>query len=328
MRFKHLDLNLFVGLKVLLEEQSITRAARRLHLSQSAVSGILARLREHFKDELLVMFGKTMVLTPFGASLVEPVNELLDQVRSTAERRPAVQPLDARRRFKVVASDYITTVLLGEVSRRMQRVAPGISVETVEPSAACSELFDRGELDLLITLKDYCNKTLPMATLLEEHYTCIVCKDNIQVGEELSIEQYLSMGHVTSQFGADFRDSYEHAFLKAQGYQRNIEMAASNFNSVPHFVMGTNRIATVHSRLAAVFTRYYPVRLVALPVPVPTVQICMQWHEFMDHDPLHLWLRNLITEVAHGQTEAPARVPHGDAERAPASWALSVTPLH
>lgn len=326
MRFKHLDLNLFVGLKVLLEEQSITRAARRLHLSQSAVSGILARLREHFKDELLVMFGKTMVLTPFGASLVEPVNELLLQVRSTAERRPAVLPTDARRRFKLIASDYMTAVLLGEVSREVHRLAPGISFETVDPSAACMELFERGEADLLITIKDYCIKSLPISTLLDEHYTAIVCKGNSLVGEELSLEQYLSMGHVTTQFGPDFGDSHEHAFMKSQGYRRNIEMAASNFNSVPHFVMGTNRIATVHSRLARIFARYYPLREVALPVFVPRIQICMQWHEFMDHDPLHLWLRNLINEVAQGRAYTAADAPI--AARAPALWNEGGNPVH
>lgn len=326
MRFKHLDLNLFIGLKVLLEEQSITRAARRLHLSQSAVSGILARLREHFKDELLVMFGKTMVLTPFGASLVEPVGSLLDQIRSTAERRPAVQPTDARRRFKLVASDYMTAVLLGEVSRQVHRLAPGVSFETVDPSAACMELFERGETDLLITIKDYCIKSLPMSTLLDEHYTCIVCKDNTVAGDALSVEQYLSMGHVTSQFGIDFRDSYEHAFLKSQGYQRNVEMAASNFNSIPYFVIGTNRIATVHSRLARIFARYYPVREIAMPIAIPPVQICMQWHEFMDHDPLHLWLRNLITEVAQRGVGTAGMT--SDARPTAAGWQAEAPALH
>ena len=326
MRFKHLDLNLFIGLQVLLEEQSITRAARRLHLSQSAVSGILARLREHFKDELLVMFGKSMVLTPFGASLAEPVGELLDQIRNTAERRPAVQPTEARRRFKLIASDYMTAVLLGEVSRQVHRLAPGISFETVDPSAGCMELFERGETDLLITIKDYCIKGLPTSILLDEHYTCIVCMDNSVVGDALSLEQYLSMGHVTSQFGTDFRDSYEHAFIKALGYQRNIEMAASNFNSLPYFVMGTNRIATVHSRLARILTRYYPVRELALPVPIPPIQVCMQWHEFMDHDPLHLWLRKLIAKVA---LERVAALPDGQ-EAAPAAvgWNAGAPPLH
>ncbi len=326
MRFKHLDLNLFVGLKVLLEEQSITRAARRLHLSQSAVSGILARLREHFKDELLVMFGKTMVLTPFGASLAEPVNELLDQIRSTAERRPAVLPTDARRRFKLIASDYVTTVLLGAVSREVHRLAPGVSFETVDPSDACMQLFERGETDLLITVKDYCLKTLPVATLLEENYTCIVCKDNSLVEDEVTLEQYLSMGHVTSQFGSDFRDSYEQGYLKAHGFHRNIEMAASNFNSVPHFVMGTNRIATVHTRLAQVFAHYYPVRLVPLPVSIPPIQICMQWHEFMDQDPLHLWLRNLINEVAQRSDGTSAAA--GLAARPASTWHEAGAPLH
>jgi hypothetical protein len=103
-------------------------------------------------------------------------------------------------------------------------------------------------------------------------------------------------------------------------------MAASNFNSIPYFVMGTNRIATVHSRLARIFTRYYPVREIAMPIQIPPVQICMQWHEFMDHDPLHLWLRNLVSEVARRGAEAER--PVQDTAASPARWSASAPPLH
>ncbi|MCS0627897.1 LysR family transcriptional regulator [Telluria mixta] len=301
MRFKHLDLNLLVGLNVLLEEQSITRAARRLHLSQSATSGILSRIREHFKDEVLVTVGKSMILTPFGATLVEPIRNLLDQIQHTVGRRPAVLPEDARRKFKLIASDYITTVLMADVSRHVQRIAPGVAFESVDPSADSTELFERGEIDLLITVRQYCLKSLPTRVLMEESFTGVVWTGNTVVGNELTLEQYLSLGHVISQFGMDSRDSCDHAFMKSLGYARHVEMATSNFNTVPHFVVGTNRIATVQTRLAKLFTAHYPLRIVPVPVELPKLEMCMQWHEFMDQEPLHLWLRDTIAEIARSE---------------------------
>ncbi len=77
MRFHHLDLNLLVALDVLLEEQNITRAAERLHMTQSATSGVLGRLRTFFEDELLVQVGRKMQPTPYALELTKPVREVL-----------------------------------------------------------------------------------------------------------------------------------------------------------------------------------------------------------------------------------------------------------
>ena len=95
MRFNRLDLNLLVALDVLLAEKSITRAARRLNLSQSATSGVLARLREYFKDELLVQVGRTLILTPLAISLADPVRKVLLQIQATIEIKPQFEPSTA-----------------------------------------------------------------------------------------------------------------------------------------------------------------------------------------------------------------------------------------
>lgn len=306
MRFKQLDLNLFVGLNVLLEEQSITRAARRLHLSQSAASGVLARLREHFKDEILVTIGKTMVLTPFGASLAAPVRSLMGEIQSTVAQRPMVHPRDATRTFRLIASDYIATVLLAEVSRRLLDLAPGVCLETMLPSVACIESFERGEVDLYCTIEDYRLKGVPHAVLLQETFTGLAWTGNTAISGDLSLAQYLSMGHVTAQFAMESRYSYEHTYLESLGYARRVEMSTCNSSSIPQFLIGTNRIATLHRRLATIFASQFPLQVVPLPVEIPTMELCMQWHEFMDQDPLHLWLRQLLLDVARdGELAGP-----------------------
>ena len=97
MRFHGLDLNLLVALDALLTYQNVTRAAEQLNLSQSALSGALARLREHFDDELVVPIGRRMEPTPLARSLAEPLHEILLKTKSLVTTTPTFDPPGASR---------------------------------------------------------------------------------------------------------------------------------------------------------------------------------------------------------------------------------------
>lgn len=298
MRFKRLDLNLLVALDVLLAERSITRAARRLNLSQSATSGVMARLREYFDDELLVQVGRNMVPTPLADSLAQPVRSVLLQIQSTIETKPGFDPLTSERHFRVVASDYPATVILAECARQLKLRAPGVTLETIAPDDAAFQLLERAEVDLLIMPTSFLSDEHPRETLYEDSYTCAVWKDNSIVGDTLTLEQYMALGHVTVRFGANRQAAFEENFLTGAGLARRIEVTAASFSTQPQFIIGTDRAATMHLRLARVFAGYYPLRLLALPVEIPSLQMSMQWHKSMDKDLSHMWLRALLRELA------------------------------
>ena len=112
MHLDGLDLNLLVVLDALLSEKSVTRTGERIHLSQSATSGALSRLREYFKDDLLVPVGRKMVLTPLAEELAQPLRELLQQAEVVIRRKPAFSPESSERRFRIVMSDYIAIVIM------------------------------------------------------------------------------------------------------------------------------------------------------------------------------------------------------------------------
>ena len=300
MRFNRLDLNLLVALDALLGEKSITRAGHRLNLSQSATSGVLSRLRDYFKDELLVPVGRNLVLTPLAASLVEPVREVLLQIQRTIEIKPEFDPQTATREFRIFASDFVSTVLLGEVCRRISLEAPGISIAISPTTATPAEQLERGEVDLVILPGKYMSESQPTEILFEETYTCIAWTGNDLVGDTLSLDQYMALGHVSSRFGTSVT-SFEERFLKDSGHHRRIEVSTTNFTSMPHFVIGTNRIATMHTRLARTLANYYPIRLIAPPVDFPKLQMCMQWTRFLDQDPSHQRLRGLLLEIARAE---------------------------
>jgi LysR family nod box-dependent transcriptional activator len=299
MRFHRLDLNLLVALDILVAERSITRAAIRLNLSQSATSGVLARLREYFVDELLVQVGRNMVLTPLAVSLATPVRDVLLQIQTTIESRQAFDPASSERHFRVISSDYPSTVLLADMARRLHIVAPKVTMEIMAPQDGYLEQVDRGEVDLLIMPEKYLSVHQPSVKLFEDNYSCVVWASNTVVGNTLTLEQFMAMGHVVTIFGLQRPGtSFEEWVLKNAGLERRIEARTNTFSSMPQFVIGTARIATMHTRLARVCAHYFPLRLLPPPMEIPPLVECMQWHRFYEKDPAHMWFRQLLCEVA------------------------------
>jgi DNA-binding transcriptional LysR family regulator len=324
MRFNRLDLNLLVALDALLSEKSITRASRRLHLSQSATSGVLARLRDYFKDDLLMPVGRNLILTPLAVSLIEPVRDVLLQIQRTIEIKPEFDPATAVREFRIVASDFVSTVLLGEFGRRVAMEAPGISLDISLSSSTFAEQLDRGEVELIILPGKYMSESKPTEILFDETYTCIVWEGNELVGDTLSLEKYMELGHVSSRFGTA-QTSFEEHYLKDNGYDRRIEVSTPNFTSLPHFVIGTNRIATMHTRLARMLACYYPIRLIEPPIVFPKIEMCMQWNHFLDKDPSHQWLRKTLAEIARAEPDTMEKP--ASHEPAPAPRVHELAPL-
>jgi LysR family nod box-dependent transcriptional activator len=294
MRFNKLDLNLLVALDALLSERSVTRAAQTLHLSQPATSGVLSRLREYFKDELLIPVGRQMVLTPMATELSASVRDVLLRIQSTIAVQPDFNPLDSQRHFRVMASDYPISVVLAEAARRMHREAPGITLEIVIPGDTVTEAIERGEVDLLIVPSQYLVGSHPNEALCEETYTCVVWTENDQVGETLTQEQYMGLGHVATFFGNKGHHSLEEWFLKSTSRTRRIEVTTNNFNTLPLLVVGTQRIATMHTRLAEISTRTLPVRIVPSPFDFPKMVWSLQWPRHLSQDDGHAWFRQLI----------------------------------
>ena len=145
MDFGGLDLNLLVMLDVLLEEKNITRTGERIHLSQSATSGALSRLRYYFKDELQVQVGNRMVLTPLAEDLIKPIKDLLMQASLVAHKTSDFDPATSTRRFKIELSDYVATLLMPTVIRRVYQQAPSVQIELLGLTDAPNEFLERGE---------------------------------------------------------------------------------------------------------------------------------------------------------------------------------------
>ncbi|HYJ94313.1 MAG TPA: LysR family transcriptional regulator, partial [Vicinamibacterales bacterium] len=202
------DLNLLVALDALLAERSVTNAGRRVHLSQSAMSGVLARLRHAFNDKLLVASRGGMTLTPLGESLIEPVRSILEEIHRTIIVNVPFDPATSRRVFTIAASDYAVTVLLTDALRRIGRDAPGVTVVIIPLRERTPESEDLG-LDLVILPKTYAPASLPHEVLFEDAFTAIVWSGHSSVGHTLHPDQYRRLPHAVVSFSDDTRINYD-----------------------------------------------------------------------------------------------------------------------
>lgn len=298
MRFRRLDLNLLVALDALLEEQKTTRAAIRLNVSQSAMSGMLARLRLYFEDELLVQVGRNMQRTPLGNELAEPVRELLMQISNTIELRHEFDPATVQRHIRIAASDYQASVLVVPAIRRLRTLAPGITIELMRLMETASEALMSGRADLVIMPEQLIDDGLPHERLPKDEYCCIAWNEHPGLGETLDLETFLAQGHVTPLFGPTRHFSLDELFFRHHQIERKLQVTTHDFESMAQIVVGTDLLATMPVRLATICAGRYPIRVMAPPVPMPPLQSCMQWHRSHANDPCHRWLRRLLAEVA------------------------------
>ncbi|MCX4161742.1 MULTISPECIES: LysR family transcriptional regulator [Paraburkholderia] len=303
MRFNKLDLNQLVVLDALLDECSVTKAAKRLFLSQSATSCAMARLREYFEDELLVQIGKAMVLTPRAESLRHPVREVLLQIQSITNDNPAFDPVSSDRKIVVETSDYVTSVFLGEVLRRASIEAPRMTFRVRTAATLGVVHLENGEIDLLITPDFRAGSTQPVELLFEDSWSCVVCADNDRIGETLTLAEYLDAGHVIMEWAGGAIVTSDSRAAAALGYNRQAEVTVETFNVVPHFLIGTRRIATLQTRLASLLQRYSPsLRVLPCPYPIPKLVEVVQYNKFQERDPALMWFRQLMREVAQASS--------------------------
>ena len=298
MRFEQLDLNLLVALDILIEEQNITRSAERLHLSQSATSGILSRLRAFFEDDLLVQIGKKMQPTPFALELQGPVAGVLATVRGSIIGKKANNPEQSERHFKIVASDYIIQVLLSHMVVEVAKTAPKATFEFLSPFAHEVNILAKGGADLMMAPEAVMLDTYSSAPLVSDELVCIADINNTLIGDELSLEQFNSLGHVSVGFARASHLSIEPWLIETMEINRRVEIITNDFSTMIYTLLNTKRIAILPRHFADVHAKRGAIKIVKLPFKSPLLRESMMWHPTLENDPMHRWLRQRIIECA------------------------------
>jgi DNA-binding transcriptional LysR family regulator len=196
-----------------------------------------------------------------------------------------------------MASDYLINVLFAEVIHRISNEAPYVSFELISPGETAVEMLTRGEIDLMIAPEQHINPEHPSQLLFEEQHVCVVWQGNTSVREPFTLENYLELGHVAAAFGRSRTPAIEEWFMHEYGCKRRVEVITHDFNTIPHLLLGSQRIATMHSRLASLYAQLLPLRLLSPPVKIPFMREYMAWHRSLDGDAMLVWLRGKLMET-------------------------------
>jgi DNA-binding transcriptional LysR family regulator len=291
-----LDLNLLVVLAALLEERHVTRAAGRVGLSQSATSHALSRLRELYRDPLLVRSGRRLDLTPRAVELLPQLTRGLAELGGTLSGARAFEPATARRSFSVGMADYGQALLLPPLLRALTTRAPHVDL-SISSYPDAHERLDDGSMDLAVLLGSEFPKGLSSHKLFADGFTCMVRKGHPDVrGKRLSLARYLSMRHVLVSPGGG-GPSFVDTELGRRGLERRIALKVSSFLIAPQVVTESDLVSTGPTRLLRTLAARYPIQLFPPPLRLPRFELHLVWHSRLDHEPAHDWLRRQFIEL-------------------------------
>lgn len=300
MRFRGLDLNLLSAFSILMQERSVSRAARRLHLSQPAVSAALSRLRAYFGDELLVLEGKRMFPTPLAETLAPRIEEALRSIGTILDSADRFDPATSARTFRIVASDYVVMVLIRALIRVLETAAPDIRVVVELPGERASARLDEGAIDLIVTPEEFAAPNHPVEQLLSEAHVLVGWVGNPAMKTAPDTAAVLQTEHVGVLLGADTPAAFVDRQMRYLGLTRRVVVTVPDFAAVPWMVIGTARVGIMHERLARMMATHLPLAIHPLPFDFPPMREVLQHHRARGNDPGLSWLREQLHAVAAG----------------------------
>ena len=298
MDLRSVDLNLLLALEALLDERSVTRAAERLSIGQSAMSSSLGRLRKHFGDRLLVQDGKGLVPTPVAETLAPLVREAVRSAQAVFGKSTEFDPFTDRRSFKIVASDYSVLVLLRPLIIQLAETAPLQTINVEMMYGDYVEQIRSGDTDMGVLPVELMDPGLRFAHrhLFSDRFVLVADANNDEVGEVVTREQFATLPYIA--FDAGRHPSIADAQLDAMKVQRRVEMSAQSLSVIPLLVAGTQMVALSHERLARHIAAYIPLKIVEPPVPLRAVDETLYWRHQQTDDPAQRWLRESLAEQA------------------------------
>jgi DNA-binding transcriptional LysR family regulator len=294
-----IDLNLLVHLDALLTERSVTRAAARVGLGQSAMSHNLARLRDLFSDELLTRGPEGLRLTPRALALAEPVRSALAHIQALVARNEAFDPATAERTFRVGLSDSMETLIIPPLLAYLCEAAPGVRLRLHNIDS--TNLLDDLDADRLDIAFGYGGLAEGQAhhkrrLLFSETYLCMFNAERTGVTAPISLDDYVRLPHVLTSLRQGERGVVDDALAKL-GLKRTVVLTTPRFLAVPPLVARAPVVVTMHARLARLFAAELGLSVSAPPVELQDIAVSLLWHASYDRDPAHAWLRQVVARL-------------------------------
>lgn len=319
MRFHGLNLNLLAALQVLLAERNVSVAAQKLNLSQSSLSGMLSRLREHFGDQLLELSGRTMVRTPFADSLIEPLDVAMEHLERLTFSTASFTPSVSRRRFRIVTSDYMIQTLLPHAMALVTQAAPHVTLAFDLPAGQPGGPLNLSNVDLLLAPEHYARPPYVSEMFCEEDFVIVGWAGNPIMGKPLDAHTLRSLRHAGVQFPmstdlaiSGYSPSLAQVLLGRAGFAVNVAVGLPTFATAFAAVIGTDLVTVTHRRLAQALADRSQHIVQDLPIPLGPLREALIYHPLRSQDAGLNWLKGILRDaLARADQTTADRVGNG-----------------
>ena len=294
IQLRNIDLNLLIPLKALLHERNVTRAAERIHLSQSSMSRALDRLRSELGDELLVRVGRNYELTPRGSVLLEELGQVMPRLARLWAGEP-FSPAHSEARIRLAMTDYASSVVLPPLAEVCGRIAPGITLEVVPWHERTHE-----ETGLVTTHLIISPVAVPspfrVELLFDDVFLCVLGRKLQHGKKSLTMKQYLSLRHISVETEPSQQNLIDRSLSEA-GLQRRVAVHLPYFLAATRMLETTDLVLTMPTRIAAPVLASLDLPRLKAPKGIPPMRYSMVWHPRFDSDLLHVWLRETVRQI-------------------------------
>jgi DNA-binding transcriptional LysR family regulator len=296
MDLRSVDLNLLVTLEAIINERSVSRAAVRLGLTQSAVSHALRRLRTLFQDELVVRGPTGMAPTPRALEIAAVLSGSLEDIGRVLDRHTNFDPRTSTRSFTLHLSDYVAPFLLPVLCARLRSEAPSVRLQ-VTPFRGTEVQILPNEVHIRVTTHDeIATPGIHDERLLEDEYVVLMSRDHPQARSRLTLPKYLQLSHVKVSAAALGTNLIDDA-LARRGVERQIAVLVPSWFNMRDLVAHTDLVVAMPRRWAADPAISAGCTWQPLPLEEVTFAVGMRWRSRDNYEPGHVWLRDLIVEV-------------------------------
>ncbi len=297
---QQLDLNLLKVFDALMREGSVSKAAARVYLSQSATSHALNRLRQALNDPLLVRTPKGMIPTQRAHELAPIVQTLLQQLQLSLENEQEFNPNTSQRRFILRTTDYVECVILPPLMAYLKQHAPGISIEVeILGSDIPEEQMASGDIDLLLGFSGYMAipKHLEETLWWQDDLVALGSKEYFNQHEPLTMEALADHAYVYHSPMGTRKSIIDH-WLESKGITRSIAVTSQSYLSAASIVSKTPYILMLPMRVAQQLINALPLNVMTLPSEAPKAQLNWIRHPIKSQDKGLDWLIQQITSHA------------------------------
>ncbi len=282
----------------LIEAGTVTRAAERMGMSQSALSYKLDRLRRQFGDPLFVRVGNRMSPTPLVAQLAEPAAQVLRIVETDIRGQAHFDPATTDRVFRIGVNEIGAIVLLPRLVRRLAEVAPGARITQLQVDAAgLAQALESGEMDLAAGYVPQADHNLVQRLLYRRDYVCVAAQDHPRVGRRIGIEAFIREGLVQSP-GIPLTNAWVAEQRRQSGLAPAPALQTQNVAAIPFVVASSDLLALIPHEVYELFRPIAAIKTVALPMRAPSVEVHQYWHPRMAGDPANRFFREFVYRVA------------------------------